>query len=101
MFEHLRYEVLFAQHQCVTCHMGGRYVALGFACCWIAAAPILIRVSEVDPPTSLWLRMLIASGALAALPGRSTPASWRMRAGVMAASLAFAADILVFHLAVV
>src|SRR5262249_21323260 len=29
------------------------------------------------------------------------PASWRMRAGVMAASLAFAADILVFHLAVV
>lgn len=81
--------------------MVGRYIALAVACCWIAAAPILIRVSEVDPESSLWLRMLIAATVLAAAPDRNQPASSRRRIWLLAASLAFAIDILAYHLAVV
>jgi drug/metabolite transporter (DMT)-like permease len=82
--------------------MGCRYLALALACCWIAAAPILIRVSEVDPATSLWLRMLIAAAALAAARGeRRAAGSWRARGLLLAASVAFAIDILAYHLAVV
>ncbi len=81
--------------------MGHRYVALVVACCWIAAAPILIRMSEVDPATSLWLRMLIAAAVLGAARDRDRPASSRRRYGwMLAASLAFAVDILAYHLAV-
>jgi drug/metabolite transporter (DMT)-like permease len=81
--------------------MVGRYVALAVACCWIASAPILIRVSEVDPATSLWLRMLIAAAVLAAAHDRNQPASSGRRGWLLAASLAFAIDILAYHLAVV
>lgn len=78
-----------------------RYVALAVACCWIAAAPILIRISEVDPATSLWLRMLIAGAVLAAARDRNQSASPRQRAWLLAASLALAIDILAYHLGVV
>jgi drug/metabolite transporter (DMT)-like permease len=78
-----------------------RYLALAVACCWIAAAPILIRISEVDPATSLWLRMLIAAGVLAAAPAADQSVSPNKRARLLAASLAFAIDILAYHLAAV
>ena len=81
--------------------MSRRYIALVVACCWIGAAPILIRASEVDPPTSLWLRMLIAIAVLAAVPGPSRPTAVGVRARLLAASLAFAIDILAYHLAAV
>jgi drug/metabolite transporter (DMT)-like permease len=76
-----------------------RYLALAIACCWIAAAPILIRLSEVGPAPTLWLRMLIAACVLAAMPKVTQAASARARGGLLAASLAFAIDITAFHLA--
>ena len=81
--------------------MGRRYAALAMACCWIGVAPILIRASDVDPQTSLWLRMLIATAVLAPFRGPRRPVSSGVRFRLLVASLAFAIDILAFHLAAV
>ena len=81
--------------------MTRRYAALVVACCWIGTAPILIRASEVDPPTSLWLRMLIAAAVLTAAGGSNRAASVTVRIRLLAASLVFAVDILAYHLAAV
>jgi drug/metabolite transporter (DMT)-like permease len=81
--------------------MGRSHVALTLACCWIAAAPILIRASEVDPATSLWLRMLIAVAVLASIRGPRLHSFSSERVLLLAASIAFAIDILAYHLAVV
>ena len=64
-------------------------------------APILIRASDVDPQTSLWFRMLIATAVLAAFRGPRRPVSSGLRFRLLVASLAFAIDILAFHLAAV
>src|SRR5262249_21705930 len=82
------------------------HAALAVSCIGIAAAPVLVRASEVDPPTTLWLRMVLASTLLLGVgwwrgrdPGRPLPTGtfcW-----LLTASLAFALDRLAFHLAVV
>src|SRR5262245_55222951 len=82
------------------------HAALAVSCLGIAAAPILVRVSETDPPTTLWLRMLLVCAVLlAARPrrqiGSRQPASAATLGCLMAASVAFALDLLCFHLAVV
>lgn len=86
--------------------MSRYHCALVASCIGIAAAPILVSVSEVDPPTTLWLRMLLASAVL------SIADRWRRRTSdeplsvvtvwwLGAASVIFALDLLAFHLAVV
>lgn len=81
--------------------MARRYAALALACCWIAAAPILIRASEVGPATSLWLRMLIVVAVLASVRGPRRPGISSERGPLLLASVAFAIDILAYHLAAV
>jgi drug/metabolite transporter (DMT)-like permease len=76
------------------------------SCVGIAIAPILVRVSEVDPTTTLWLRMLLASVVLFRTGqwhrgGPSKPLSVGALCCLLTASVAFALDLLSFHLAVV
>ncbi len=86
--------------------MSRHHAALVVSCIGIAIAPILVRMSEVDPSTTLWLRMLMASALLAATTRWSGGDRKRARSEglsclLAAASLAFALDLLCFHLAVV
>jgi drug/metabolite transporter (DMT)-like permease len=81
------------------------YLALVASCVGIAMAPILVRVSEVDPSTTLWLRMLLASAILSGVNRLRPAAAGRpLSAGTLCclviASVAFALDLLAFHLAV-
>ncbi|HXQ65579.1 MAG TPA: DMT family transporter [Alphaproteobacteria bacterium] len=82
------------------------HVALVVSCVGIAMAPILVRVSDVDPPTTLWLRMVLASTILFGSGqwrrgGPSKPLSVGAICCLLTASVAFALDLLCFHLAVV
>lgn len=85
--------------------MSRHHAALIVSCVGIAMAPILVRVSEVDPPTTLWLRMLLASAILVGMGqwrrgGHERPLPSGLLWCLLAASLAFAFDLLSYHLAV-
>lgn len=85
--------------------MSRYHLALVVSCVGIAMAPILVRVSEVDPSTTLWLRMVLAStilfGARRLRPGGAVkPLSVGTFCCLVIASVAFALDLLAFHLAV-
>ncbi|WP_414474337.1 DMT family transporter [Microvirga sp. M2] len=43
------------------------FVALVASCVLVAAAPLLVRFSSVDPTATLWLRMVLAAGVLIAV----------------------------------
>ncbi|MFC4171264.1 DMT family transporter [Microvirga sp. GCM10011540] len=43
------------------------FVALVASCVLVAAAPLLVRFSPVDPTATLWLRMVLATGVLIAI----------------------------------
>ncbi|MGO4574149.1 DMT family transporter [Microvirga sp. 2TAF3] len=43
------------------------FAALAASCVLVAAAPLLVRFSPVDPTATLWLRMVIATGVLVAI----------------------------------
>jgi drug/metabolite transporter (DMT)-like permease len=82
------------------------HAALVVSCVGIATAPILVRISEVDPPTTLWLRMVLASAILFGSGqlrrgGPSKPLSVGALCCLLTASVAFALDLRSFHLAVV
>ncbi|QFU15597.1 DMT family transporter [Microvirga thermotolerans] len=48
-------------------------LALAASCVLVAAAPLLVRFSPVDPTATLWLRMLLATGVLVLfVPARTT-----------------------------
>ncbi len=80
----------------------------------VAAAPILVRISEVSPTATLWLRMGIALLLLLTLPlgsghedtASSEPAQRRppkpaaLRLGIVLSGLLFCADMLANHWAV-
>jgi drug/metabolite transporter (DMT)-like permease len=88
------------------------YGILIVSACGVAAAPILVRVSEVTPTATLWLRMCVALLLLTALPfgrgesGSSAPADRppprpaAIRFGIVFTGLLACADMIAAHWAV-
>lgn len=76
-------------------------LALMASCVLVAAAPLLVRFSPVDPTATLWLRMLLATGMLVlVIPAQKVekgPMRWRDRLLMILAGLLSIGDMAANH----
>jgi drug/metabolite transporter (DMT)-like permease len=81
------------------------FVALVASCVLVAAAPLLVRFSPVDPTATLWLRMVLATGVLIAItparPADAEPLRARDSLLLVAAGLLSVGDMAANHWAAV
>lgn len=81
------------------------FAALVASCVLVAAAPLLVRFSPVDPTATLWLRMILATGVLIAItptqPANAEPLRTRDYLLLGAAGLLSVGDMAANHWAAV